>query len=203
MSATWYGLAEALAGVPRLEGAACAIGKRYELFDVEDADDEGAEAARNICGSLTGPHCPALADCSAWFDSLPKGNRRPAGTIAGKTYERPKLAPPRVRAELQGDISALKKTMTSRSSPRSPRPRPDAAAWLADRLAAGPVLAADVVADGIKAGLSPSTLDRARRSLGAVSDRLPGRRGASQWRLDADCARHGRAVPSETPSGAA
>ena len=42
MSATWYGLAEALAGVPRLEGAACAIGKRYELFDVEDADDEGA-----------------------------------------------------------------------------------------------------------------------------------------------------------------
>jgi hypothetical protein len=198
VSATWYGLIEVLAGVPNLNGAACATGKRYELFDIEDPDDERAEAARNICGS-----CSARPECVSWFASLPKGNTRPAGTIAGRTYERPKLAPPRVRAELQGDISALKKTMTSRSSPRSPRPRPDAAAWLADRLAAGPVLAADVVADGIKAGLSPSTLDRARRSLGAVSDRLPGRRGASQWRLDADCARHGRAVPSETPSGAA
>ena len=51
MSATWYGLIEALAGVPNLDGAACATGKRYELFDIEDPDDERAEAARNICGS--------------------------------------------------------------------------------------------------------------------------------------------------------
>ena len=184
MSATWYGLIEVLAGVPNLDGAACATGKRYELFDIEDPDDERAEAARNICGS-----CSARPECVSWFASLPKGNTRPAGTIAGRTYERPKLAPPRVRAELPQQNCNLPKP--------PPKPRLDAAVWLADRLSAGPVPAADVVAEGKAVGFSPSGLDRARRKLGAVSERLPGRRGASQWRLAAHSANQGGAQGPE------
>ena len=69
------------------------------------------------------------------------------------------------------------------STPRQPRPRLDAAQWLADRLAAGPVLKSVLVADGAKAGLSASTLERAARRLGVVSERLPGRRGPVLWSL--------------------
>ena len=91
----------------------------------------------------------------------------------------------------------MKNTVTSRSSPRAPRPRLDATAWLADRLAAGPVPAAAVITDGKVAGFSPSALDRARRRIGGVSERLPGRRGASQWRLEAHSANHSRAQSRE------
>ena len=178
MSAVCLGLAEALGGIPALGGAKAKCVGRSDWFDIEDEADPRAEAARNICGS-----CSARPECASWFASLPKGNHRPAGTIAGRTYERPKLAPPQ----------------PPKPKPiRSPKPRLDAAHWLADRLADGPAPAADVVAEGVKAGLSASALDRARR-IGAVSERLPGRRGASQWRLDSDFTQHSRAIAAEPP----
>ena len=93
----WLGLVAVLAGVPDLEGARCATGKRYELFDIEDPADERAEAARNLCGTLTGPHCPALAACCDYADTL-RGHRRPGGTLAGQTHAHRPVAPPKLQA---------------------------------------------------------------------------------------------------------
>jgi hypothetical protein len=70
----------AMAATPALPGAKC-VG-RHDLFDLRDLSDPerpDAEAqALALCRS-----CPALAGCSAWFESLPHG-RRPHGVIAGK-----------------------------------------------------------------------------------------------------------------------
>jgi hypothetical protein len=79
------GLFAALDGIPRLPGAACR--DKHELFDpchADDPDRPDVEAeALALCRA-----CPALAGCSAWFDSLP-ASRRPHGVIAGRIH-RPK-----------------------------------------------------------------------------------------------------------------
>ena len=182
---SWEQLNEALGGIPDLGGAAVArcVG-RSELFDVEDPSDPRAEAARNLCGS-----CSARPECSSWFASLPKGNGRPAGTVAGVTHERPKPAPPRPPRPVKPPSV----------KPRQPPVRLDADQWLADQLADGPMRKSLLVGAVAKAGLSQATLERAARRLGVVSERLPGRRGPVVWRLpsDSDSSAHSRAVTTD------
>lgn len=74
-----------LRGVPHLPGAACR--GQWELFDLlpgtsPDRDDLAAQAL-----ATCRRHCPALADCGQWFDSLPP-KHRPVGVIAGRINER-------------------------------------------------------------------------------------------------------------------
>ena len=74
----------ALTGIPSLPGARC-IGK-WDLFDVREERENPTivrdrhEKALGLCRL-----CPALADCSEWFGSLPRG-KRPQGVIAGRVY---------------------------------------------------------------------------------------------------------------------
>jgi WhiB family redox-sensing transcriptional regulator len=81
----------ALAGIPRLPGAACR--GHHELFDPHHGDAPerpGAEAkALALCH-----RCPALAGCSAWFDGLPP-KQRPHGVIAGRVNRLPTPGRPR------------------------------------------------------------------------------------------------------------
>jgi WhiB family redox-sensing transcriptional regulator len=74
VTATWEGLAGALAGVPKLHGARCA-GLSW-AFDETD-NPEIVEYAINLCGT-----CPALAGCKEYFYSLPP-RKRPSGIVAG------------------------------------------------------------------------------------------------------------------------
>ena len=84
----------ALTAIPALPGARCR--GRWDLFDPrEDREDKGAarnrhEQALGLCRL-----CPALAGCTAWFDSLPRG-KRPQGVIAGRVY--PAAARPKEEA---------------------------------------------------------------------------------------------------------
>jgi WhiB family redox-sensing transcriptional regulator len=77
-----HGLFGALAGIPRLDGAACR-GQAW-AFDPVEQSDNGAEvrdlqlAALAVCAV-----CPALDACRTWFDSLPPRDR-PTGVIAGR-----------------------------------------------------------------------------------------------------------------------
>ena len=54
---SWEQLNESLGGIPDLGGGCHCVGKS-DLFDIEDAAEPRAEAARFICTS-----CPALAAC--------------------------------------------------------------------------------------------------------------------------------------------
>lgn len=77
----------ALTAIPALPGARCR--GRWDLFDPrEDREDptvvrDRHEQALGLCRC-----CPALADCSEWFDSLPRA-KRPQGVIAGRVYPTP------------------------------------------------------------------------------------------------------------------
>jgi Transcription factor WhiB len=70
------GLFDALAGVPRLPGAACC--GRWKLFDSDDQAD--IAAATEICS-----RCPALSLCTEWVASLPP-KHRPSGVVAGRIH---------------------------------------------------------------------------------------------------------------------
>ena len=65
-----------------------------------------------------------------------------------------------------------------------PSPRDAAADWLRERLANGPVLAADVWADAHAEGLAEATVKRAKRQLRVVARKTKGRlEGGWLWRL--------------------
>jgi len=78
------GLLGAILGAPALPGARCR--GRPHLFDEPGGrEDPAVVAARQaqalgLCG-----RCPALAACSAWFESLPP-RERPGGVIAGRVH---------------------------------------------------------------------------------------------------------------------
>jgi hypothetical protein len=57
----------------------------------------------------------------------------------------------------------------------------DAKAWLAQYLAAGPVLAETLFKDGREAGHSKRTVERAKKALGVKSDREGGIGGSGRW----------------------
>jgi hypothetical protein len=70
-------LIDALAGIPRLEGARCR--GRAADFDLEPGScPEAIEAAIHICES-----CPVLRRCREYVDSLPP-SKRPRGVVAGE-----------------------------------------------------------------------------------------------------------------------
>ena len=91
-----HGLFSALAGIPKLDGAACR-GQAWAFDPVEQSDTGGT--GNNIPNSSrpTGAEvrdlqlaalavcavCPALDACRTWFDSLPPRDR-PTGVIAGR-----------------------------------------------------------------------------------------------------------------------
>ncbi|QFS89496.1 hypothetical protein FIV07_01995 [Mycobacterium sp. THAF192] len=77
----------ALSGAPTLAGARCR--GHWNLFDPrEDREDKGAASDRHEQALGLCRLCPALTDCSEWFDSLPRA-KRPQGVIAGRVYPAP------------------------------------------------------------------------------------------------------------------
>jgi WhiB family redox-sensing transcriptional regulator len=83
VSATWEGLASALAGIPELPGARCR--GKWAIFD-ETECPETTEFALNLCGS-----CQARAECKEWFESLPP-RMQPIGVIAGRVVHQHRKA---------------------------------------------------------------------------------------------------------------
>ncbi len=79
-------LAELAQGIPELPGARCK--GREELFDQtitrpgggnhDDTVTYARRAATRLCAS-----CPALTQCAAWVDGLPR-SQRPTGVVGGK-----------------------------------------------------------------------------------------------------------------------
>ena len=126
--------------IPHLPGASCR--GRAELFDVADRHDPAVERAKAVCAS-----CPALRDCRAWLAGLPR-LARPCGVVAGRY-----VAPPKLRPAYE-------------PRPRTPSSRDRVTDWLRAYLAArGPVLSTEVIADAAAAGISCSTLYKARIAL--------------------------------------
>jgi hypothetical protein len=71
----------AVGAAPCLPGAKCR--GRHALFDPPGiSEDPDAVAARHEMALSLCEHCPALARCREWLDSLPP-RRRPLGVIAG------------------------------------------------------------------------------------------------------------------------
>ena len=175
MSATWYGLIEALADIPRLEHARCKA--KAETWESDDPDV--VEFAINQCQS-----CPALNDCAEWLSTLHPSRRAP-GVVAAQP-------PPPAAADLR------------RGRPPSAEESAAAAAqWLAEYLGVnGPSPAKAVEAAAVAAGITPTALRRGRKVAGVVSSRghhtamlsLPAD-------ADTDSARLGRAVADERPWG--
>jgi len=73
--APWVALVVAIIrGAPRLDGALCH--GRPEVFDATDA--EHIQTAAELCA-----RCPALAECRAWAEAVPRSSR-PTGVLAGR-----------------------------------------------------------------------------------------------------------------------
>jgi hypothetical protein len=76
----WELLGDAMAGAPRLPGAACR-GMTW-MADIDERSDPADIArAQRICRS-----CPALAACAAWVAATPP-RMRPAGVTAGRLQQ--------------------------------------------------------------------------------------------------------------------
>ncbi|OCB14151.1 hypothetical protein A5717_11615 [Mycolicibacterium porcinum] len=159
-------LADLARAVPDLPGAACR--GHQDVMDVADGRDRSAiAAAQQICA-----RCPALQECEAWLDSIPKA-RRPSGVVAGRF-----LAPPRVKR--------------LRDHPaRLPTKADRATRWLADYFQRhGPVLSTQVRADAQRAGFDISTLATARYRLGVEVERITGQHGGQRlWTLPTNTGR--------------
>jgi hypothetical protein len=137
--------------VPNLPGAACK--GRPSTFDVADRHDPKIEAAQAICRT-----CPALRDCRAWLDGLPR-SARPCGVVAARY-----IAPPRPSAYVP--------------RPRVPSGRELAAVWLRGYLAEhAPVLGSRVIADPQAFGIRYNMLAVGRRDLGGAAGAAARRSG--------------------------
>jgi WhiB family transcriptional regulator, redox-sensing transcriptional regulator len=78
-------LAEFAQGIPPLPGARCK--GREELFDqtITQPDCGSRRHHRGLCQKAAVQvcaGCPALAQCAAWVDNLPRG-KRPVGVVGG------------------------------------------------------------------------------------------------------------------------
>lgn len=73
-------LADAL-DAPRLEGAAC-LGKS----DLMDPPEPGEDTDRLAQAKAVCRGCPALKQCRAWLNSLPR-NKKPSGVVAGRVIQ--------------------------------------------------------------------------------------------------------------------
>lgn len=150
--------------VPPLPGARCK--GRSADFDLEDRDDPRVASAVETCR-----RCPALIACRRWLATLSR-YERPAGVVAGRLV-RPR---PTVSAG------------TRRRPPVRPRPSPMAdhcAAWLAGRLADGPVTVAVIAAEARHLGWSKALTYRVRDRLGLQTSGGHDRDHPVTWRLPA------------------
>jgi Transcription factor WhiB len=140
--------------IPRLPDAACK--GRGDEFDVTNGRDRQAIArAKAICQS-----CPVFEDCRDWLAGLPP-RERPSGVVAGRYYAPPRLRPWR---------------------PRPPNACARAVVWLRDYMAAhGSVSSGQVAADAVAAGISVSTLHKARVELNVRLVRVPGPGARHEW----------------------
>jgi Transcription factor WhiB len=143
--------------IPNLPGAACR--GHAELFDVADRHDtQGIARAQAVCAS-----CPALRDCRRWLAGLPR-LARPCGVVAGRYVPPPKLRP------------------AYQPRPRGPSSRDRATDWLRAYLGQrGPVISTEVIADAAAAGISCSTLYKARLELNVRLQRVPGVGARHTW----------------------
>ncbi|AZG44822.1 WhiB family transcriptional regulator [Gordonia insulae] len=94
------GLTSALAGLPRLPGAACRGWP--EIFDAEAPADPRAPEALELCAG-----CPALQLCTAWVDALTPA-QRPAGVVAGRLPPTPPKKPLRVPSPTTAENIAVR-----------------------------------------------------------------------------------------------
>ncbi len=78
-------LLDAISAAPCLPGARCR--HHSALFDPA-ADREPADVveARHTQALTLCEHCPSLARCEAWLDSLPT-KKRPTGVVAGRVND--------------------------------------------------------------------------------------------------------------------
>lgn len=162
-------LEQLLAGIPKLDGAACK--GHPELFDVARDDKPGIARAQQICD-----FCPARRPCGEWLDALPE-SERPSGVCAGRWLPVPRSArdgihvrrprPPRPlgpRSENSGQARCTK-WLT---------------AWLARHGGRAPVT--DTLTAGAARGFSHRDLYEAKKQLGATS--APGRDGRQRdWEM--------------------
>jgi hypothetical protein len=77
---TWDALIDALAGIPRLQGARCK--SNPSLWESDDPADVAA-AERTCLGC-----CPELARCEAYWRSL-KPSQRPTGCVIAGAWRPP------------------------------------------------------------------------------------------------------------------
>jgi len=146
------------AGIPDLRGAACR--GHPELFGVADRHDTQAiTAAKAVCIA-----CPALRDC----------RRRLARPAKAGAAVRCRRAPLRPTAQ-----AAARPTNRGREH----RPAGDRATdWLRGYLAQrGPVVSTRVIADATAAGISLSTLRKARIDLNVRLQRVSGVGARHTW----------------------
>ena len=152
-------------GIPDLHDAACR-GRAGE-FDIDDGRRNRAAVtrAKAVCQS-----CPALQDCRDWLTSLPRPVR-PSGVVAGRYLAPPPLPPPYV------------------PQPRAPSAPDRATDWLRGYLAehGGAVLGGQALADAAAAGISVSTLRKARIELNVRLERVPGGVGARHMWSSSAC----------------
>lgn len=161
MSDLLTALAGALSGIPELPSAACK--GRADVFDLDRTSPADAVAvAKEACRA-----CPALTACREWLTSLPAG-QRPAGVVAGKL-----IAPPRARQQL---VTAEAVEQSRPAAPTGPTALEAATtAWLADRLATGPVPSATLIAEAaVAVSAGRGVVHRAAVALG-VEHRRAGR----------------------------
>jgi hypothetical protein len=153
-------LDELASRIPDLHDAACR-GRAGE-FDIEDGrrDRQAVTRAKAVCQS-----CPVLQDCRDWLTSLPR-SMRPSGVIAGRVIGPPPLPPPYV------------------PRPREPSAPDRAALWLRTYLAEhGPAVSTEVIAAASAAGISCSTLRKARIELNMRLARVPGVGARHMWHV--------------------
>lgn len=72
-------LVSSLRGAPHLPGARCR--GRPHLFDPAGVNEDASARHAQALGLCE--HCPSMARCSDWFDSLPR-QKKPEGVIAGQ-----------------------------------------------------------------------------------------------------------------------
>ena len=145
------------AGIPDLRGAACR--GHPELFDVAVRHDTQAITA----AKAVSPPARRCATAAGGWPGLPR-LARPCGVVAGRY-----VAPPRLRPAYE-------------RRPRAPSSRDRATAWLRAYLAQrGPVVSTQVIADATAAGISLSTLRKARIDLNVRLQRVSGVGARHTW----------------------
>ncbi|SBS75599.1 conserved hypothetical protein [uncultured Mycobacterium sp.] len=160
LMASWL---DAIAAVPRLDGAACRGSVDHDID--HDCDGEPPEAREErLHRAVAVCHgCPALTACRTWLDGL-SARQRPTGVVAGRVVERPGANPVNL-----AERPAYRPTVARQTR-----------AWLAKHLSEhGPTAPRDVLAAAEAAGLQTRSV---RLAAGVLGVTRPGGR-SMRWEL--------------------